>query len=535
MKSLYTSVLLASLLAGSFTAFSQNPLYSSFPSASAVIFLDFDGQTINGTSWNSSGPIVCGPSNLSSTQITEIYNRIAEDYRPFNINITTDSTLYHAAPADRRMRVIFTITNDWYGNGAGGVAYTASFTWGDNTPCFVFTKLLGYNTKNSAEAGAHEAGHTLGLRHQAAYDANCNLVSTYNYGVGTGEISWAPIMGVGYSRNFTTWHNGPNPFGCENTQSDLDIITKAANGFGFRTDDYAESFTDAAGLNFADSQSAINGTITTAADKDFFKVTLPTAKRLKLNALPTSVGAGNAGSNVDLMVQLYDQAQKPIGTYSPEQTVSVAIDTTLNAGVYYVQLNGTGNQYVSSYGSIGSYTLLAEQIPAIVLNVHTLEIKGFSENGFHKLSWSVTADEKLISQVLEVSTDGKEFSPLNAALNADERSFKHHPDKAGIIFYRVLATFANNQQYYTNIIALRSNGGFGKPKLLTNIVRSNTLSVNSPSNFYYTVHDYSGRSLVKGQVKEGSTSINTNHLSAGTYMIRFTKGDDQYIEKFIKQ
>ena len=70
----------------------QVPLLNSYPSAQAAIFLDFDGHTVNGSSWNYNGPIVCGASGLDNSQVAEIFNRVAEDYRPFNINVTTDST-----------------------------------------------------------------------------------------------------------------------------------------------------------------------------------------------------------------------------------------------------------------------------------------------------------------------------------------------------------------------------------------------------------------------------------------------------------
>ncbi len=237
MKNIFKSVLVALSLAGSFASKAQVPAMSSYPSASAVLFLDFDGHTVNGTAWNAAGPIVCAPATLDNNQITTIFNRIAEDYRPFDINVTTDSTKYLAAPIDKRMRVVLTVSSSWYGS-AGGVAFVGSFTWGDNTPCFVFTALLNNNVKNIAEAAAHEAGHTFGLYHQATYDANCNKLSDYNYGQGTGEIGWAPIMGVGYYQNFTLWNNGPNSYGCTNIQSDLDILT-TTNGFGFRNDDLA--------------------------------------------------------------------------------------------------------------------------------------------------------------------------------------------------------------------------------------------------------------------------------------------------------
>src|SRR3954469_20388594 len=137
MKNFYTYLLAICALLTGFQGQAQTPLLESYPSATATIYLDFDGHLVEGTSWNSNGPISCGPSNLNNAQVTEIYNRIAEDYRPLNINITTDSTKYWAAPVTKRMRLVLTVTSDWYGP-AGGVSFVGSFGWGDNTPCFVF-------------------------------------------------------------------------------------------------------------------------------------------------------------------------------------------------------------------------------------------------------------------------------------------------------------------------------------------------------------------------------------------------------------
>jgi hypothetical protein len=59
--------------------------------------------------------------------------------------------------------------------------------------------------------------------------------------------------------------------------------------------------------------------------------------------------------------------------------------------------------------------------------------------------------------------------------------------------------------------------------------------VTSPDSYNYVINDYNGRTVAKGQVTDGSSTINTNYLSSGAYMIRFVKGDDQYVEKFLKQ
>src|SRR5690349_23783094 len=113
MKTIFT-VLLGLAIATGVNA--QVPLLNSYPSARATIFLDFDGQYVTGTSWNWSGPITAQTSGFSSSAINEMFNRVAEDYRIFNVNITTDSTVYAAAPQYQRIRIIITPTYQWYGN-----------------------------------------------------------------------------------------------------------------------------------------------------------------------------------------------------------------------------------------------------------------------------------------------------------------------------------------------------------------------------------------------------------------------------------
>ena len=79
MKNLYRTGIVLMLLISSFVGKTQVPILNSYPSASAVLFLDFDGHTVAGTSWNYNGPIECGGSGLNTTQITEVFNRVAED------------------------------------------------------------------------------------------------------------------------------------------------------------------------------------------------------------------------------------------------------------------------------------------------------------------------------------------------------------------------------------------------------------------------------------------------------------------------
>ncbi|MEO5501827.1 MAG: hypothetical protein ABIR31_10345 [Ginsengibacter sp.] len=115
-----TPIIFSLFILLSFSAVSL-PKLSSFPSARATIFLDFDGQFVQSSSWNGGRSFYCTPSGMNDTQITEVFNRVSEDYRPFNVNITTDSTVFLSAPLAQRIRIIVTLTSSWYQN-VGGVS-----------------------------------------------------------------------------------------------------------------------------------------------------------------------------------------------------------------------------------------------------------------------------------------------------------------------------------------------------------------------------------------------------------------------------
>lgn len=516
----------------SFFASAQVPLLNSYPASQNVVFLDFDGHVVEGTYWNGSGPLVCDPATLDASQITTIFNRIAEDYRPFTVNITTDSTKYWAAPAGHRMRVVFTTSSSWYG-AAGGVAFINSFTWGDNTPCFVFTALLNNNTKNIAEAGSHEAGHTLGLRHQSLYDGQCNKVSEYHSGLGSGEIGWAPIMGVGYYRNLTLWHYGSNPYGCNDMQDDLAIILSNGNGITYRPDDYGNTTATAVTASFANNAFSVNGLIEQPGDADAIKFTTPSSGRFTLDASPYSIATGNTGSDVDLEVELLNSAGASLGIYNDPALLSSAIDTTLPAGTYYLRVQGKGNAFAPDYASLGSYSLNASFAPGTPLPLHKLQLTGSAEGRQHKLAWEIVADEKVVSQTLEAAADGSGFGPLSA-VTAGTTTYTWLPSTPGIAYYRLKVVFDNGQRYYSNTVALRSNGSVGKPSLVGNLTNG-TLTVNSPSPCTYAIVDVTGRTMTKGTLTKGLNILSSTPGAAGMYLIRFENSDGQWVEKFSKQ
>jgi len=532
MKTFYQTCILFYLVFLTSSAMAQVPVYNSYPSATATVFLDFDGNKVEGTSWNANGPLNCAPSNLNASQIKEIFDRVSEDYRPFNLNITTDSLKYLSAPANQRMRIVLTITSAWYGS-AGGVSFVNSFTWGDNTPAFVFTALLNYNTKYIAEATSHELGHTLGLRHQSSYDNNCVKTAEYNPGTGTGEIGWAPIMGVGYYKNFTLWNNGANPYGCTSYQDDLGIIT-SSNGFGYRPDDHNnEANASATNIDISMNQFDVNGVIEKITDRDVFRFNLIVSGNLHVDAAPYNLGSSDAGSNLDMEIQLLNSSQAVVGTYNPDALLSASIDTMLNAGTYYLRVAGKGNIYAPEYASIGSYSIKGIFQPATPLPIHRLELYGVEENNRHRLNWIIEADESVVDQVLESSVTGQNFEPLSD-LNATTRVYQNQLTiQTSLLYYRLNVTFDNGQRFYSNIVSLRGRPS-SKPFLDGNLVR-HQLEATSPSVYTYTIFDYSGRTMATGKLVQGINTINTGNFIKGMYIIRFSNGQEVYTEKFMKE
>lgn len=528
MKNISTLILMA-LLFFSATETKAVPKLSSFPSAQATIYLDFDGHYVNSGVWNNGYPFACAASGLDDTQITEVFNRTAEDYRPFNINITTDSAVYLAAPLNKRIRIIVTPTSSWY-PGVGGVSWISSFAWGDDTPAFVFSNMLGNYPKYIAECCSHEAGHTVGLSHQSRYDGlNCGTpVETYNSGAGSGEPGWAPIMGNSYGRNMTNWNNGPTPYGCTSMQDNLSIIS-AQSSIGYRTDDYTAALNTAATALTVTSFSK-NGIVSTNTDKDAFKLVLTQNTSFHITAVPFSVGTNNDGANLDIKMELYNSAGTLVRTYDPSATMSVTIDTTLNTGTYYFLVDGAGNINIGEYGSLGSYILSGF---SSALPVKSVTLSGNTLNDKHNLNWSIIADEPLKELVVETSDDGIHF--INTAtLAATAGNFSWQPYKNNPVYYRLKVNTVAGSGVYSNTIVLKPVTNADNKFTVSSFI-NNVISVNAPETYRYLITGINGISILKGTGTKGFNTIAAEQLPAGIYIIQLYCNNKIQTERIIKQ
>ena len=357
-------------VSGTLTSLSNTFLLHSNPTAAHRIYLDFNGHVTSGTYWNSGftgGANIVTPafdidgnasafSDAELERIQYIWQRVAEDYAPFNVDVTTEapvtSDLIYSGSGDSRWGVRVVIggsSYDWFGAGAGGVAYLGSFNWSSDTPAFVFTAQLGNGgEKYTAEAISHEAGHTLGLDHDGTATAG------YYTGQGSGDTGWAPIMGVGYYQNLTQWSKGEYS-GANNKQDDLAIIT-TSNGFGYRSDDYGNTSASAYALVPNGSTITASGIIERSTDVDMFSFTTGSGS-VSLTFDPAA-----RGPNLDIYAELFDSANTLIATSNPTGSLGASINTTLASGQYFVRVRGTGSgdpltTGYTNYASLGQYSI----------------------------------------------------------------------------------------------------------------------------------------------------------------------------------
>ena len=321
----------------------------SLPGAAGCVLLDFDGYYMPaGNLWNNGNAINAAPSGMSDAAVQEHWEVVSEDYRPFNLNVTTSESVFNSYPRNRRMRVVVTPTNT-AAPGAGGVAYIGSFNWDNDVPCWVFIT----SGKSGGDASSHEIGHTFDLGH----DGRTNPQEGYFLGIdGT---SWAPIMGAGYYRPVVQWSKGQYNY-ANNLQDDVATIAGSKFGVGYRGDDYSNGISGAAALSY-NSNGSINqksGIISSEADYDFFTFTTG-GGNVVINANTVS-----RNGNLHLIIRLFNASGTQIGTYwnSDPFALNATLNANLAAGTYYIGVDGTGAGDAgyggySAYGSIGSYTI----------------------------------------------------------------------------------------------------------------------------------------------------------------------------------
>ena len=373
--------------------------FHSKPGAPNVLFLNFSGENVSGSGWNTSVGRSVIPAVAFSTDsdystfsdaeqvaIKRIWQRVSEDYAPFNVDVTTERP---ATFGTRTGHALITRSTDANGaanpsSSAGGIGYVNVFAdsnYAAYRPVWIYCNNLANSESIIAEAVAHELGHNMGLSHDGKTDG-----TEYYSGHGTGDTSWGPIMGTGYNRNVSQWCKG-DYYLANNTQDDLAIISAKLT---YRTDDHGDTSLAATPLvitgstnvvsttpetDVANTNTANKGILERNTDVDVFSFVTGNGP-IKLTVNPWIVPLGTRGGDLDVSLELRNATGTIIMTNNSATTTGAQVQTNLTAGTYYLYIrnSGAGTPLASSpsgytsYGSIGQYFISGYIAPSVAVS-----------------------------------------------------------------------------------------------------------------------------------------------------------------------
>ncbi|WP_183095273.1 putative Ig domain-containing protein [Nocardioides stalactiti] len=365
---------------------SQTFLLESRAGSQRTLYLDFNGATLTGTAWNDAveiDPIVQpaysidgDPSTFSAAEHAEIqrtWQIVAEDFAPFDVNVTTKNpgaaAIDRTDESDLAFGTTAVITDggpvwDHCDNACSGIAYldvfATTFRHAYYQPALAFTDGMTPYAVDMGTTISHEVGHNLGLDHDG-YNVPGGGHQDYYQGVDP----WGALMGSPNSQAVTQWSSGEYP-GADNKQDDFEIIARSAPR---APDEHGNNVPTATPLV---PGPPVKGIIGTRRDVDAFSFT---------GSGPTTVTvAPSVYANLDVQLVVKNAGGTTVATVNPP-VARVATERASGLGAVWTMDLGAGGTYrlyvdgigsgapstagkYSDYDSLGAYTIDLETTPA---------------------------------------------------------------------------------------------------------------------------------------------------------------------------
>lgn len=391
------------------------PQLNSLPSAPNSLYLDFDGHyepvwhnhyNVNSAAYDRNGKPEFSANEAQD--IIKIWNMVADDFAPFNVNVTTiaptvgdphalrvvfasQSSAQYFSQGQLKWSVgsNFVMRSDGTQERGSGISFVGSFTNSDPNTAYVFTDTVAQfgrlTPEQIANTASHEAGHAFGLRH---HQSRAFLLTNGGPNVNeyeTGNGLETPIMGdnlVTGTRH--VWSTAPNLLG---TQNQVAILTSV---LGTRPDDVGGDWSTATPLTLTPSGvdprtlNAISsvqrwGVISSTSDDDVYRFRTTETGVITIDATPSFEGNLDARLDIfraDTEIRIVNgirrsfTVQTLVASVDPPNFKSLGVTWGLSAtwqgklpaGNYVVAVKSHGD-----YGDLGNYHLTVSlQTPTLV-------------------------------------------------------------------------------------------------------------------------------------------------------------------------
>ncbi len=357
------------------------PIHHSKAGAPWTIYLDFDGEPgFIPRGWLDIlrfPRVVVGltidadASTFNSEEqsvISRIWGRVAEDWAPFDVNVTTERPAGLGFGGLANASVLWSViarrpTDFGLPSQVGGISlFNFGYVpFGDRFPTLIFWEVFGARDHSTiADVITQEDGHMFGLLHDGVLTAN-GFVNEYYSGHGTGATSWGPVMGAPDHRNVTQWSRGEyagavnpafcffaGPCGFLPLQDDIAII---AGKLGFRADDFGDTIATALPLALPTT-----GYITSTTDVDVFA--LPRATDVRIEITPFRAGELEDGGNLDVAAEIVNSAGLVVASVDDLNETAATLTAILPPGQHYLRVKPSFNPVnYPIYDSLGQYTV----------------------------------------------------------------------------------------------------------------------------------------------------------------------------------
>jgi hypothetical protein len=203
-------------------------------------------------------------------------------------------------------------------------------------------------------------------------------------------------MGVGYYSTVTTWYNGRTPLGPNSFQDDMQIISGAVNGFGYRAN-LIGSAASAKNLGTTGTVSE-SGIIARNSDQNWYEFSTD-GGNVSLNVTTAALAP-----NLDSVLEIRDLNGTVVFTANSTFTLNSTLNVWMNPGTYFAVVRSTG-----VYGYVGQYTLTGT-FPPVTTRTSPPEITvtqgGADVADGDSVSFGTTALSAFVDKTFTIKNDG---------------------------------------------------------------------------------------------------------------------------------